>query len=98
MTSHHVGFTLLAIGLAGLLAGTRRPSKPEPSIPSQHFVLDRDLPSLGLRRGEQLAVLPDAPIRLGEVVALKGMPGRLVLARYHDELMHCVAGLVHPVH
>lgn len=101
-TSNLVGFTLFALGCLGVLLRSGGPSGPPtarsaPADASGLFILKRDLPSLGLRRGEHLAVLPDAPIRLGDVVALKSEPGRLVLARFHDELMHCVEGLVHPL-
>lgn len=61
-------------------------------VPS--FTLRFDIPEWGLRRGERLWIDADALIRLGDFVALKAAPGDVVLARYCDELMGSVAGLI----
>lgn len=63
-------------------------------VAARRFVLAKDVPSLDLHRGELLRVEPDALIRVGDIVALKTEEPEVVLARFHDELMHCVAGLV----
>lgn len=60
----------------------------------KRFVLSKDVPSLQLRRGELLRVEPEALIYVGDIVALKSEQQEVVLTRYHDELMHCVSGLV----
>ena len=58
------------------------------------FVLQKDVPELGLRRGELLRIDPEALVYVGDVVALRDAHDEVVLARFHDELMHCTAGLV----
>ena len=60
------------------------------------FTLRVDVPSLGLRRGQPFEICPDAPIHLGDVVALANDGGGIVLARYRDDFIGCTAGLVRP--
>jgi hypothetical protein len=92
---------LLAAGLFAAVAMTRKTpgvsGRERPAdghrIP-RRFVLAEDAPSLDLRRGELLRVEPEALIRVGDVVALRTEKSEVVLTRFHDELMHCVAGLV----
>ena len=55
--------------------------------------LEFDIPAWGFRRGEQVRIFPNAPIYLGDIVALKSESGELKLARYRDEYMGTVAGL-----
>jgi hypothetical protein len=102
MRPQNLPFVLLAAGVFAAVALTRRPGErldPQPHLPenkgvSRRFVLARDVPSLELRRGEVLRVEPEALIHVGDVVALRSDEPEVVLARFHDELMHCVAGLV----
>jgi hypothetical protein len=68
---------------------------PPPAL-RRTFTLRVDIPAFGLRQGERFEVCPDAPIYLGDVVALDGDGGGIVLARYRDDLMGCVAGRVRP--
>lgn len=89
---------------AALLAwiGSRKRYAPATDLspqPSDHqtwqtFTLRDDVPEFGLRRGERFVVCPDDLIYLGDVVALKNAGGGVVLARYHDEFIGCVAGLI----
>lgn len=101
MAPRNFPLMLLAAGVVAAVALARK--TPGTSLPQgqgagdaapQKFVLAKDAPALDLRRGELLRVEPEAPIRLGDVVALKSAEPELVLTRFHDELMHCVAGLV----
>ena len=94
----------LAAGVVAAVALTRKgqreqmaaplKSNDSPRLAPRRFILARDVPSLDLRRGEQLRVDPEALIYVGDVVALKTDEPEVVLARFHDELMHCVDGLV----
>jgi hypothetical protein len=92
----------LAAGIFAAVAMTRRTPGTAPGRESlevgralpRRFVLAEDAPSLDLRRGELLRVEPEALIRVGDVVALRTEDAEVVLTRFHDELMHCVAGLV----
>lgn len=79
---------LVAAGAALLLA--RRAPAPE----RRSLVLERDLPELGLPRGAELTIVPEAPIRIGDLVALKAPRDEVVLARYRDELIANIDGLV----
>lgn len=79
---------LAAAGAALLL--TRRSARAE----RRSLVLERDLPELDLPRGAELTIVPEAPIRLGDLVALKDDDGDVVLARYRDDLIANVEGLV----
>ena len=56
------------------------------------WVLEFDIPAWGFRKGEQVRIFPNAPIYLGDIVALRSERG-LELARYRDEYMGSVAGL-----
>ena len=56
------------------------------------WVLEFDIPAWGFCKGERVRVFPNAPIYLGDVVALKSGE-ELRLARYRDEYMGVVAGL-----
>lgn len=55
-------------------------------------MLEFDIPAWGFHKGEQVRVFPNAPIYLGDIVALRSEHG-LKLARYRDEYMGSVAGL-----
>ena len=55
-------------------------------------MLEFDIPAWGFCKGERVRVFPNAPIYLGDVVALRSDEG-LKLARYRDEYMGSVAGL-----
>jgi hypothetical protein len=102
MGPRNLPFMLMAAGLVAAAAFARKapasavqgPGPDDASEVPHRFVLTNDVPSLDLRRGEQLRVEPNALIRLGDVVALKNEQHEVVLTRFHDELMHCVAGLV----
>lgn len=56
------------------------------------WALEFDIPAWGFRKGEQVRVFPDAPVYLGDIVALRSDEG-LKLARYRDEYMGLVVGL-----
>lgn len=105
MRPQNFPFLFLAAGVVAAVALTRKgqhqltnasssSSSRPPRLAPRRFVLARDVPSLELRRGERLCVDPDALIHVGDVVALKSEEPEVVLARFHDELMHCVDGLV----
>ena len=105
MRPQNFPFIFLAAGVVAAVAFTRKgqpvrsgaPASlgyPAPRPAPRRFVLAKDVPSLELRRGERLRVEPDALIYVGDVVALKSDEPEVVLARFHDELMHCVDGLV----
>lgn len=97
-------FGLLLVTGAAVLAwlGSMRRSVPLGdgsslgTVPAM-FTLRTDVPDFGLRRGERFLVCPDDPIYLGDVVALKNRGEGVVLARYCDELIACVAGRVRRV-
>ena len=109
MKSQTLGFGMLAAGLF-ILAGThaltaiqRDRAKPSPILRTsrQKQVADRyritlghDMKPFGLYKGDLLTIYPDALIYLGDLVALKSGGGELTLARYRDEYMDRVFGLV----
>ncbi|HEX7003494.1 MAG TPA: hypothetical protein VF168_04860 [Trueperaceae bacterium] len=102
MRPQNFSLFFLAAGVAAAVALTRKghhqqmsaPTNRAPRLAPRRFILAKDVPSLDLRRGERLLVDPDALIYVGDVVALKSDEPEVVLARFHDELMHCVDGLV----
>jgi hypothetical protein len=69
--------------------------RPPPAL-RRTFTLRVDVPAFGLRRGQPFEIYPDAPIYLNDVVALRSDGGGIVLARYRDDFIGCVAGLVRP--
>jgi hypothetical protein len=69
--------------------------RPPPAL-RRTFTLRVDVPAFGLCRGQPFEICPDAPIHLDDVVALKSEGGGIVLARYRDDFIGCVAGLVRP--
>ncbi|MEX2543310.1 MAG: hypothetical protein WD314_16010 [Trueperaceae bacterium] len=99
---------LLAAGVFAAVAMSRKTAGARDDLPlasrsalgngrghaPRRFKLSNDAPSLNLRRGELLRVEPEALIFVGDVVALKTDEPEVVLTRFHDELMHCVEGLV----
>lgn len=105
MRPQNFPFIFLAAGVVAAVAFSRQgqplrsgaPASLGYSVPRpapRRFVLAQDVPSLDLRRGERLRVEPNALIYVGDVVAIKSDEPEVVLARYHDELMHCIDGLV----
>ena len=96
-------FVLFAAGVVAATVFARRaqsenklpaPSRREVAPEPRRFVLEQDVPSLGFRQGDLLRVEPHALIYIGDIVSLYSNGPEVVLARYHDELMHCVEGLV----
>lgn len=108
MGPRNLPIMLLAAGVVAAVAMTRKTvGVRDPNAPAtlsvhgngrlrapRRFKLTDDAPSLNLRRGELLRVEPEALIFVGDVVALKTEEPEVVLTRFHDELMHCVEGLV----
>lgn len=98
-----LALTLAAVGLAVV-------ARALPRARARRFQLQRDIPALGLRRGQFFRLEPDAPIYLDDLVVLRpddfvpegapeGAPPpgeRLSLARYRDELIHRVVGRLCP--
>ncbi len=56
------------------------------------WVLEFDIPAWGFCKGERVRIFPNAPIYLGDIVALRSESG-LQLARYRDEYIGSVIGL-----
>ena len=96
-------FMILAAGVvaASLLSrkATTAPrsdsSTDDPVHTAPHRItVQKDVPALGLARGDLLRIESEALIHVGDVVALRSGGEEVVLTRFHDELMHCTAGLV----
>jgi hypothetical protein len=71
----------------------KRPAERGYFANAYNLLLDHDVPGLGLHKGQFLKVYPEAPIYLGDVVAVRTESDTLSVAYYQDELMGCVAGL-----
>ena len=87
----------IATGLKSILASqpratSRKANASSAVYPEGTWVLEFDIPAWGFSKGEQVRIFPNAPIYLGDIVALKSEEG-LKLARYRDEYMGSVEGL-----
>ncbi len=98
MSTNSVGLALLTVGLVSLLLERGAPPAEglEPSHPEgwQRFRLQRDLPHLGLMRGRNYLVDPEALLYLGDPVVVRGEQGSVFLTGFQDEWMGSVIGRV----
>lgn len=98
MAHRVVGFTLIAAGLASFVLEQLKP-KLDSSTASFSFSPQINRLDLGLTKDESYRIDPDAPVYLGETVAVLDSENKIILTAYRDELLllGTVVGLVRNV-